>query len=279
MNQAERRMYLIKALLSEDGKYEGMEIPKGKKEQQDLLRALMNVRMPAPLDRETLKIQDEYLKKRNEERGIAAVDKLETAAEQTGEDDPFLQKAVIWQGDITRLQAGAIVNAANSGMLGCFRPLHNCIDNCIQTYAGMQLRYACYRYMETMKKKYGEGYQEPTGRAVLTDGYNLPADHVIHTVGPIVEYELTDDLRDDLVSCYGSILDCAKENGIRSVAFCCISTGVFRFPADEAARIAVDTVRNWDWENEGSLDRIVFNVFKDSDREYYEGLLSSGRMC
>lgn len=180
---------------------------------------------------------------------------------------------VLWQGDITRLQVGAIVNAANSQMLGCFIPCHRCIDNAIHSAAGIQLRCECNTIMNQRRIRYGRDYEEPTGTATLTRAYNLPCDYVIHTVGPIVGYRLTDALRQDLRNCYKNVLTCAKEHEIRSVAFCCISTGEFHFPNDEAAKIAVETVTAFLQESPDAFDRIIFNVFKDTDKEIYEALL------
>ena len=179
----------------------------------------------------------------------------------------------IWQGGITRLAVDAIVNAANSQMLGCFVPMHTCIDNCIHTFAGVQLRAECARQMEKLKNRYGMDYEQPTAVPMLTDAYNLPAKKVIHIVGPIVEYGLTKELEEQLAACYRNTLDMCLENGLRTVAFCCISTGVFRFPNKQAARIAVRTVSEWLPLHTGQMDRVIFNVFKYEDKEYYEQLL------
>ena len=176
----------------------------------------------------------------------------------------------LWQGDITRLAADAIVNAANSQMLGCFVPMHTCIDNCIHTFAGVQLREECSRQMKKMRDKYGPGYEQPTALPMLTEGYNLPAEKVIHIVGPIVSGRLTKDLEKDLSDCYKNTLDLCLEKGIRSVAFCCISTGVFHFPGKRAAQIAVSTVSDWLTAHPGAMERVIFNVFKEEDKKYYE---------
>ena len=172
----------------------------------------------------------------------------------------------------TRIAADAIVNAANSQMIGCFIPMHNCIDNCIHTYAGVQLRAECSRKMNSMRLKFGEEYEQPTAVPMLTDAYNLPAKKVIHIVGPIVQYGLTPEHEQKLAECYRNVLDMCRENGLRTVAFCCISTGVFMFPGERAAEIAVRTVSDWLTNNPDTMDRVVFNVFKDEDKEYYEGL-------
>lgn len=185
-------------------------------------------------------------------------------------------KLSLWQGDITRLQVGAIVNAANSQMLGCFVPCHRCIDNAIHSAAGMQLREECSHIMQEKRMRFGRQYEEPVGSAVLTKAYNLPCEHVIHTVGPIVYGELTDALREDLRRCYESVLLCCAEHGIRTVAFCCISTGEFHFPNGEAAEIAVKAVTDFLESHGDAMDRVIFNVFKDSDREIYERIFASG---
>ena len=238
-----------------------------------LLRSLMNIRMPGKMNENVVKVQDEFLTEEAREKGIVELTDIPTAAEQYGSSHPYADKISVWQGDITRLRAGAIVNAANSQMLGCFVPCHKCIDNAIHSAAGIELREACSHYMKRRRMQYGARYEEPTGRAVLTKGYNLPADYVIHTVGPIVGGSLNQKLKDDLESCYRNVLECCVEHGIRSVAFCCISTGEFHFPNDEAAKIAADTVTGFLKEHGPDFDRIIFNVFKDVDRELYEAEL------
>ena len=255
MTQAERRIYLIKYLLAEDNSFRNYEPETmSEQEQKNLLRSLMNIRMPAPLSDEFIRIQDEYLKKGLADKGITDIENL----------TPIEKDIYLWQGDITTLKCDAIVNAANSQLLGCFHPLHNCIDNCIHTYSGLQQRNACYGLMKK------QGYEEPTGQAKITPAFNLPCKYVIHTVGPIVNVKLTGEHRELLKSCYLSCLKLAEENGLKSIAFCCISTGVFGFPQKEAARIAVDTVREY---KKHSDIKVIFNVFKDEDRIIYEKLL------
>ena len=223
----------------------------------------MNIRMPRKMDPAVLAVQDAYLQERIRENGIVELT-----------DIPEIKDGIsIWQGDITRLAVDAIVNAANSQMLGCFVPMHTCIDNCIHTFAGVQLRAECNRQMNKLRARYGRDYEQPTAIPMLTDAYNLPAKKVIHIVGPIVEYGLTKDLEEKLADCYRNTLDMCLENGLRTVAFCCISTGVFRFPNKRAAEIAVQTVTEWLSDHEGQMDRVIFNVFKDEDKEYYERLL------
>ena len=247
-------------LLDEMPEYRAQAVQVGKDHaaQRGLLRALMNVRPPRPLSEEFLHLQDELLSTEREERGVVDVMTLPAVP-----SDP---RIVLWQGDITRLGADAIVNAANSVLLGCFIPCHRCIDNAIHSAAGLQLRAECAAIMER------QGHPEETGRAKLTAGYNLPARHVLHTVGPIVAGTLTDEDRALLVSCYRSCLSLAVEHGLRSVAFCGISTGEFHFPNAAAAEIAVREVRAFLREND-SIERVVFNVFKDEDRAIYERLL------
>jgi O-acetyl-ADP-ribose deacetylase (regulator of RNase III) len=262
MNQSEKRIYLIKELVAENPNLRGTGIPADSGDQRRMLRSLMNIRWAAPISEEFEKLQDEYLQEVNKDRGIVEIDELEEK-----EKDLY-----VWQGDITRLRVGAIVNAANSGMTGCYSPCHACIDNCIHTYAGIQLRNYCQNMMDTLAKEHGGTYEEPTGLAKITPAFNLPCDYVIHTVGPIVSGRLTKEHERLLASCYESCLKIADENEISSIAFCCISTGVFMFPNERAAEIAVDTVRAYK-KKTGSGIKVIFNVFKDLDKELYEGLL------
>ena len=259
MTQDERRVFLIEHLLKEQKRIRVSKMPQNADGQRQLLRSLMNVRMPDPVSDGFLAVQDEYLKERNRERGITDAEELSPVST----DD----RLYIWQGDITTLKCDAVVNACNSQMLGCFQPMHSCIDNFIHTYAGIQLRLGMNEIMEA------QGHEEPTGQAKITSGYNLPAKYVLHTVGPIVDAGLTDEHRELLRSSYRSCLDLAAENGLESIAFCCISTGVFCFPAEEAARIAVKTVREWLDSHESSINKVIFNVFGNRDKEIYEKLL------
>ena len=223
-----------------------------------LLRALMNIRPPLPLDPDFLRLQDALLSAEREERGVVDAAALPEAPGRPG--------IALWQGDITRLRADAVVNAANSTLLGCFHPCHGCIDNAIHSAAGLQLRDACARLMEV------QGHPEPTGTAKLTGGCNLPARHVLHTVGPIITGPLTGADRAALASCYRACLSLAAEHGLHSVAFCCISTGEFRFPRGEAAGIAVDTVTRF-LSRPTSIRKVIFNVFQDADAALYRALL------
>ena len=271
--QEERLDYLLHEFKEDSGRYRDLETGEDYGEKRMLLRSLMNIRMPGKMNENVVKVQDEFLTEEAREKGIVELTDIPTAAEQYGSSHPYADKISVWQGDITRLRAGAIVNAANSQMLGCFVPCHKCIDNAIHSAAGIELREACSHYMKRRRMQYGARYEEPTGRAVLTKGYNLPADYVIHTVGPIVGGSLNQKLKDDLKSCYLNVLKCCVEHKIRSVAFCCISTGEFHFPNDEAAKIAADTVTGFLKEHDPDFDRIIFNVFKDVDRELYEAEL------
>lgn len=274
MNQEQRLDYLVEKFKEDSVRYKDIEVSADPEEKRTVLRSLMNIRMPGKMDEETLQVQDEYLSERAREKGIVALADIPTVAVALNSGHRHKDRLSVWQGDITRLEVGAIVNAANSQMLGCFVPMHTCIDNCIHTFAGIQLRNECDRYMNNMRIRYGRDYEEPTGEAFLTRGYNLPAKWVIHTVGPIVDGRLKDRHRADLKKCYQSIMERCVKAGIRSVAFCCISTGVFHFPNEEAAEIAVDTVSEFLDTERDAFDRVIFNVFKDFDRDIYERLLS-----
>ncbi|MCR4707157.1 MAG: protein-ADP-ribose hydrolase [Clostridiales bacterium] len=259
MTQQERCLWLIQALLHEMPQYRNMLIPSLPDHRWRLLRSLMNVRPPMPATEEFLKVQDAYLRQMTLEKGIVDASLLTPCRRNP--------RIVLWQGDITTLRCGAIVNAANSQLLGCFSPCHGCIDNIIHTMAGVQLRLACHDLMQK------QGYEEPTGQAKITPGFNLPAGYVLHTVGPIINDDVTTEDERLLASCYESCLRLADDNGLTSVAFCCISTGVFRFPAERAAEIAVDTVERLLRERAG-MQCVIFNVFRDSDREIYQELLN-----
>lgn len=260
--QNQRLEYLVEAFKAESDQYMDLQTPGDTEGRRYLLRSLMNIRMPGKMDDSVLAVQDEYLQERIREKGIVTL-----------EDIPVKEGVIsVWQGDITRLAVDAIVNAANSQMLGCFIPMHTCIDNCIHTFAGIQLRAECNRQMNRMRMKYGQNYEQPTAVPMLTDAYNLPAKKVIHIVGPVVNGKLTPALEQELADCYTNTLDLCAENGLRSVAFCCISTGVFHFPPERAAQIAAKTVRKWLVDHDGALERVIFNVFRDQDRDIYEHL-------
>ena len=228
-----------------------------------LLRSLMNVRLPKKIDEAVLAVQDEYLRERIRERGIVSPEEIPVVRDRIS----------IWRGDITRLAVDAVVNAANSGMLGCFVPMHACIDNCIHAFAGVRLRAECAAKMARLKAEHGEDYEQPTAAPMLTDAYNLPARKIVHVVGPIARNGTTPALEDELAACYRNVLDVCLENGLESVAFCCISTGVFRFPNAKAAKIAVRTTTDWLSRHRGALERVIFDVFGDEDQACYERLL------
>lgn len=256
MDQGERRKFLIRELLQENVQYRDLEIPTGEEEQKRLLRGLMNVRLPGRIGREFLKVQDEYLQAETAAKGITELDGL----------SPVAEGICLWQGDITTLRCDAIVNAANSGMTGCYVPNHRCIDNCIHSFSGIQLRMECAEMMRM------QGHEEETGKAKITKAYNLPCRYILHTVGPIISGTPTKTDCELLAGCYRSCLDLAAEKGLESVAFCCISTGEFHFPNDRAAQIAVGTVKEF-MRRETSVKKVVFNVFKDLDKEIYRKLL------
>jgi O-acetyl-ADP-ribose deacetylase (regulator of RNase III) len=258
MTLNEKRKYLIEKLLAENPRYKYIGAPDGQDEQWRLLRSLMNVRPATPISDDFLKIQDEYLTEMIANRGIMDAHTLPATAA-----DP---RVVLWRGDITTLRTDAIVNAANSRMEGCWEPCHVCIDNCIHTFSGVQLRMRCHEIMVQ------QGCKEPTGQAKITPGYNLPAKYVLHTVGPIIDDSLSKRDCDLLASCYVSCLRLAEENGCRSIAFCCISTGVFRFPQENAAEIAVQTVKEF-LSGSSIIERVVFNVFTPADERIYRRLL------
>lgn len=271
--QQDRLDYLLQEFKKDSKQYKDLEVEDDYESKRMALRSLMNIRMPKEMAEDVVKVQDTFLVLEAAEKGIVAISDIRTIKEQYGSRHPYGDKLSVWQGDITRLAVDAIVNAANSQMLGCFVPCHRCIDNAIHSAAGIELRAECNHKMNQKRIQYGSRYEEPTGQAMLTKGYNLPAKYVIHTVGPIVGYCLTEQLRQDLRHCYESVLKCCVDNGIRSVAFCCISTGEFHFPNEEAAKIAVETVTSVLHEFESKFDRIIFNVFKDLDKQCYEKLL------
>ena len=259
MTKKERLIILIKTLLKESPEYHNTSIPKDPAEQRMLLRALMNVRAPKPIDENFIQVQNEYLQEVIEEKGVTDLHDL----------TPVKDNLYVWQGDITTLRCDAIVNAANSQMTGCYIPGHACIDNCIHTYAGVQLRYDCFQKMQK------QGFEEPTGQAKITPAYNLPCRYVLHTVGPIINGHLTKKDRDLLAGCYTSCLQLATDYHLESVAFCCISTGVFHFPNEKAAEIAIASTTDFLKQNDTTVKKVVFNVFKENDKQIYERLLGS----
>lgn len=256
MKQSEKRLFLIQELLKEYPFYEKHEVPVDSRQQQYFLRGLMNVRKPGVISKDFLGIQDKYLQEEIAAKGITDVADL----------TPIKPGLYIWQGDITTLRCDAIVNAANPGMTGCYIPNHCCIDNAIHTYAGVQVRQYCGELMEQ------QAYPEPVGQVKLSPAFNLPCQYILHTVGPMILERVTANDEILLASCYRSCLEMAAENRLKSVAFCCISTGEFHFPNALAARIAVKTVK--DFLTKGTIvEKVIFNVFKDVDKEIYEQLL------
>lgn len=258
MKQIERRKYLIEYLLSESNLQ--AEIPSDEITQKRLLRALFNVRMPKDPSKEFLQIQDEYLQEELRLKGITDIASFA----------PVASDIYLWKGDITTLKCDGIVNAANSQMLGCFCPNHGCIDNTIHTFSGVQLRQECAAIMKA------QGYEEPTGTAKITKAYNLPCRYVLHTVGPIVNGNLTEKDERQLADCYRSCLSLADKNGLQSLAFCCISTGEFHFPNEKAAQISVQTVSDYKRQTKSKI-KVIFNVFKETDYAIYARILGADK--
>lgn len=258
MTHSEKRLYLTKELLSELPQYRDMEIPNNTEEQKRLLRSLMNIRAPRPIGEEFLKVQDEYLSEEVKEKGITDSDTIPVS--------PINHRLALWRGDITTLKIDAIVNAANSALRGCFVPCHSCVDNIIHSVSGIQLRLACDKLMTE------QGHDEPTGKAKITPAFNLPCSYVLHTVGPIVSGTLTKKHCQQLADCYRSCMELAADNKLKSIAFCCISTGEFHFPQEKAAEIAVQTVTDF-LRTDERLERVIFNVFKQEDYHIYKRLL------
>ena len=256
MTQAERRNFLIGELLREQTQYSGTEIPADEQGQKNLLRSLFNIRMPKPVSGAFLEVQNDYLKEETRHKGITELSSLK----------PIRDGIYLWQGDITTLRCDAIVNAANLQMLGCFCPCHGCIDNTIHTFSGVQLRAACAKLMKE------QGHEEKTGGAKITQAYNLPCGYVLHTVGPVIRSRVTEKDKKLLASCYQSCLELAEKYKVKSLAFCCISTGEFHFPNEKAAEIAVRTVEEYRQRTHSGMEGI-FNVFKNTDYQIYQKLL------
>lgn len=262
--QEKRLSYLVDKFKEDSKDYKYIRVPNNIEEKKRILRSLMNIRMPKQMSDDVLEVQNAYLKECIEENGIVQIDSI----------NEIKHGISIWQGDITRLAVDAIVNAANSQMLGCFIPMHTCIDNCIHSYAGVQLREECNQLMQALRKQYGNDYEQPTAVPIITDAYNLPAKKVIHVVGPIIGNELNSTLEKQLMDCYWNVLEMCAEYHLKTVAFCCISTGIFRFPNQRAAELAVKTVEKWLECNPDKMERVIFNVFKNDDKAIYKQLLS-----
>ena len=250
MNKTEQLDFLIRFLSPET------KIPQITGDKWRLFRSLVNVREPAPITDDFLAVQNNLLQSMIEEKGITDVNNLE----------PMRDNLYLWRGDITTLKTGAIVNAANSAMLGCFMPCHACIDNAIHTFAGVQLRLECANIMQK------QGHAEPIGTAKITPAFNLPCNYILHTVGPIIRDAVRNEDKKLLAGCYRSCLSLAEEHTIESVAFCCISTGEFHFPNEEAAQVAVTTVSDF-LKTSKQIKKVVFNVFKEQDEIIYRRLL------
>lgn len=266
MTQTERMEYLIQELIKEEEELQEIQMPEDDKEKRRLLRALMNIRMPKKISRKFLKVQDEFLQQEVREKGIQYIEELPSAkSRRPATRVRNADKMVLWQGDITRLSCDAIVNAANSRLLGCFVPNHGCIDNAIHSSAGIQLREECARLMALQKD------EEPNGMAKITKAYNLPCEYVIHTVGPIVMGDVTEEQKAELRSCYQSCLELAEDWHLHSIAFCCISTGEFHFPNDLAAEIALDTIDRF-LDISQYVNKVIINVFKEEDYRIYDRL-------
>lgn len=261
MTQTQRLVFLIDYLRNESSELKSIDIPTQEAERKRLLRSLLNIRPPKTASQKFLEVQDAYLQEECTKKGVISLSDLSQV--QPG--------IYLWQGDITRLSTDAIVNAANSAMLGCFVPCHGCIDNAIHSAAGVELRLECSRIMEKQRTK------EPAGNAKITNAYNLPCQYVLHTVGPVIHGEVTAKDCDLLSDCYRSCLELAAAYRLKSVAFCCISTGEFRFPNEKAAEIAVQTVQDYQKNNQNGPE-VVFNVFKDRDYQLYRQLLGANQI-
>lgn len=245
---------LLRYLIKEDEKFEKLEIPSDYSEKRSLLRGIINIRAPYPISEDILVLEDQLLQLELKEKEVTDVSEIETK-------DGVI---AIWKGDITALKIEAIVNPGNSALLGCFLPSHSCLDNQIHTSAGIRLRLACNEIMQ--------GREESIGKAEITDAYNLPCDYVIHTVGPMITDIVSKKEEKELASCYKSCLDLAKENNIKTIAFPTISTGVFRFPKELASQIAVASVKEYIKENPNVFEKIIFDVYEEGDKRYYDRL-------
>lgn len=258
MTHNEKLVFLIQELLSESSQYRGMKIPSDTGKQKRMLRSLMNIREPLPISEEFQQVQDQYLREEAEEKGIVNCEDLPVSR--------LDRRLALWKGDITILKADAIVNAANSALRGCYVPCHGCIDNAIHSASGIQLRLACDKIMKE------QGHEEPTGCDKITPAFNLPCSYVLHTVGPIVSGSLKETHCTQLKSCYRSCLELAAEKGLKSLAFCCISTGEYHFPHDQAAELAVETVQEF-LNTDSQIEKVIFNVFQEEDYKIYRNIL------
>ena len=256
--------YLIDYLLKEESENCNLFLDNSGSRAQ-LYRALVNIRAPKPISEDFLKAEDQYLQEELKNYKVTNVNEIKTIKEQyKNYSVKNADKICLWQGDITKLKIGAIVNAGNSQGLGCFLPNHNCIDNQINTFAGVRLRLACNEIMKTLN------YNLETGEAIITKGYNLPAENVIQTVGPIIDFEVTKEKEKELANCYKNSLKLAVENGITTISFPCISTGVFMFPKSLASKIAIRTVDEFISQNRKKIDKVIFNLWSEEDVSIYE---------
>lgn len=248
---------LLNYFINEDKYLQKYEIPSNYTEKRLFLRGIVNLRPPKPLSEDILKLEDKLLQLELKDKKITNINEIK----------PQEQNICLWQGDITTLKIDAIVNAANSAMLGCFIPNHHCIDNAIHTFAGIRLRLECQAIMQGKKLE--------TGKAKITKAYNLPSNYVIHTVGPIIQDKLMAQAINDLKNCYVNCLELARKNNIKTIAFPAISTGIFHFPKEKASEIAVTTVKNYFQKYPNAFDKAVFNVFTKEDYDYYDRLLKN----
>lgn len=258
----EKLDYLINYLLKEAKK---ADFDYSNIDKKSLYRALVNIRQAKPISEDFLQVEDEYLQDELKKENVTDIENIKTIKEQYQKSNLLnSNKICLWQGDITKLKIGAIVNAGNSNGLGCFIPNHNCIDNQINTFAGVRLRLACNDIMKNLN------YNLETGNAIITKGYNLPSNYVIQTVGPIITGDVTKQKEIELANCYKNSLQLAIDNGINTIAFPCISTGIFRFPKDKASKISIKTVDEFISSNTEKIDKVVFNLWSDEDVMIYE---------
>ena len=265
----EKLDYLINYLLTE--RNETLEIDNlSYKDKKRIYRSLCNIRDAKPISEEYFKIENKYLQEELNKKDITDVADIQPAKELLKVTNlKYEDKICLWKGDITTLKIDAIVNAANSQGLGCFVPMHSCVDNIIGSNAGVSLRLECNK---VMKEK---NYFLPTGKAFITKGYNLPAKYVIHTVGPIIYEEVTEKEEQELINCYINSLKLAIQNGIKTIAFPCISTGKFRFPKTQACKLAIKAVEEFLDTHNDEIDKIVFNIYIEEDYEIYEQYIRS----
>lgn len=260
----EKLDFLINYLLKENKNIKLDKMPFKIQEKKNLYRSLCNIREPQPISEEYLKVENEYLQEELSKKVIVDIENIQTIAEKNISNTlKNADKISLWQGDMTVLKIDSVVNPANSQGLGCFQPLHNCLDNQLNSNAGISLRLECN---EIMKEK---NYNLKTGEAIITKGYNLPCKNIIHTVGPIIQFEVSKKDELELANCYINSLKLAIKHNIRDIAFPCISTGVFCFPKDLASSITIKTVDKFLDENKEKINKVVFNLYSDEDMQIY----------